>query len=164
MAQLELRGIDKVFGQTQSLSGVYLSVADGEFVSLVGPSGCGKTTLLRIIAGLESATQGEVVIGDQVVNQLDPAQRNIAMVFQSYALYPHKTVFENIAFPLRMQAPWLTRIPLLGRVLPAGKALASRLREQVPKTAALLDLKPLLDRKPGQLSGGQRQRVGRQEA
>lgn len=159
MAQLKLRGIDKFFGQTQALAGIHLSVATGEFVSLVGPSGCGKTTLLRIIAGLDSASQGEILIRDRVVNDLDPAQRNIAMVFQSYALYPHKTVFENIAFPLRMQAPWFTRLPLFSHIFKARQVLEARLQEQVPDTAALLHLEGLLQRKPGQLSGGQRQRV-----
>lgn len=159
MANLELRGVSKYFGKAQALADIFLTVNDGEFVSLVGPSGCGKTTLLRIIAGLETATQGEVVIGDRLVNTLDPAERNIAMVFQSYALYPHKTVFENIAFPLRMRSPWFTRIPLVSRLFPARKDLDVRLQAQVPKTAALLHLESLLQRKPGQLSGGQRQRV-----
>ena len=159
MANLELRGVSKYFGKAQALADVCLTVDDGEFVSLVGPSGCGKTTLLRIIAGLETATQGDVVIGDRLVNTLDPAERNIAMVFQSYALYPHKTVFENIAFPLRMRSPWFTRIPWISHVFPTRKTLESRLQHQVPKTAALLHLESLLKRKPGQLSGGQRQRV-----
>ncbi|MEL6232399.1 MAG: ABC transporter ATP-binding protein [Cyanobacteria bacterium J06627_3] len=159
MANLDLKGISKYFGASQALSNIYLTVEDGEFVSLVGPSGCGKTTLLRIIAGLETASEGDVVLAGQTVNELDPAQRNIAMVFQSYALYPHKSVFENIAFPLRMQSPWFTRIPIIGHLFPARRTLESHLQERVPKTADLMHLGELLTRKPGQLSGGQRQRV-----
>ncbi|MEO0869444.1 MAG: ABC transporter ATP-binding protein [Cyanobacteria bacterium J06642_11] len=159
MANLELKGISKYFGASQALSNIYLTVEDGEFVSLVGPSGCGKTTLLRIIAGLETASEGNVVIAGQTVNDLDPAQRNIAMVFQSYALYPHKSVFENIAFPLRMQAPWFTRIPIISHLFKARKTLEASLQERVPQTADLMHLGELLKRKPGQLSGGQRQRV-----
>jgi len=159
MAQLDLHGIDKFFGQTRALADIYLTVKDGEFVSLVGPSGCGKTTLLRIVAGLEKPSKGEVVIDGRVVNDLDPAHRNIAMVFQSYALYPHKTVFENIAFPLRMQAPWLTRVPFISHFLKANYKLERQIQQQVHKTATMMHLQHLLDRKPGQLSGGQRQRV-----
>lgn len=159
MANLELKGISKYFGASQALSNIYLTVEDGEFVSLVGPSGCGKTTLLRIIAGLETASEGDVVIAGQTVSDLDPAQRNIAMVFQSYALYPHKSVFENIAFPLRMQAPWFTRIPVISHLFKARRTLEAHLQERVPQTADLMHLGELLTRKPGQLSGGQRQRV-----
>ncbi|NEZ58396.1 ABC transporter ATP-binding protein [Adonisia turfae] len=159
MTNLVLQGISKYFGASQALNNIYLTVDDGEFVSLVGPSGCGKTTLLRIIAGLETVSEGDVMIAGQTVNELDPAQRNIAMVFQSYALYPHKSVFENIAFPLRMQAPWFTRIPIISHLFKARKTLEAHLQEQVPQTADLMHLGELLKRKPGQLSGGQRQRV-----
>lgn len=159
MTQLKLQNVSKKFGKNVVLSDINLEVEDGEFVSLVGPSGCGKTTLLRIIAGLESTSGGQVAIAEQNVNQLDPAQRNVAMVFQSYALYPHKTVYENIAFPLRMQAPWATRLPLVARLLPARQSLDREIRSKVVETASIMGLDNLLDRKPGQLSGGQRQRV-----
>lgn len=153
MTNLVLKGVSKYFGASQALNNIYLTVDDGEFVSLVGPSGCGKTTLLRIIAGLETASEGDVVIAGQAVNDLDPAQRNIAMVFQSYALYPHKSVFENIAFPLRMQAPWFTRIPIISHLFKARRTLETSLQERVPQTADLMHLGELLTRKPGQLSG-----------
>ena len=146
MATVTLRGIRKNFKETEVLRGIDLAIADGEFVSLVGPSGCGKSTLLRIIAGLESASGGSIEIGGAPVDRLRAADRNLSMVFQSYALYPHLTVAENIAVPLRMrQLNTAQRLPLIGRA--------------VLEAAKTLEIDQLLDRKPGQLSGGQRQRV-----
>ncbi|WP_376091528.1 sn-glycerol-3-phosphate ABC transporter ATP-binding protein UgpC [Roseomonas sp. CCTCC AB2023176] len=142
MATLSLRGIRKSFGTTQVLHGVDLDVADGELVVIVGASGCGKSTLLRIVAGLESATSGEVVIAGRDVTGLEPADRDIAMVFQNYALYPHMTVFSNMAYGLRI------------RGLPKAE-----IERRVRDAAGILGIEPLLDRKPKQLSGGQRQRV-----
>ncbi|TCL65181.1 sn-glycerol-3-phosphate ABC transporter ATP-binding protein UgpC [Rhizobium sp. BK251] len=142
MASVELRNIRKSYGAHGVIHGVSLSVPDGEFIALVGPSGCGKSTLLRMIAGLEEITEGEIAIGGIVVNGMTPRERNIAMVFQSYALYPHMTVAENMGFNLK----------LAGETKPA---IAARVAE----AARMLDLTALLDRKPSQLSGGQRQRV-----
>jgi multiple sugar transport system ATP-binding protein len=142
MASIEIRGVDKSFGATQVLHDVNLQVDDGEFLVLVGPSGCGKSTLLRLIAGLEEVSAGEIIIGGCVVNDLPPKDRDIAMVFQNYALYPHMTVGENMAFSLRMRKQ--------------AKALAAR---KVADAAATLDITAFLDRYPRQLSGGQRQRV-----
>ncbi len=142
MASIEIRGVDKAFGATQVLHNVDLQVADGEFLVLVGPSGCGKSTLLRLIAGLEEVSAGEIIIGGRVVNDLPPKERDIAMVFQNYALYPHMTVSENMAFSLRMRKQ--------------SKATVAR---KVAEAAATLNLAAFLDRYPRQLSGGQRQRV-----
>jgi multiple sugar transport system ATP-binding protein len=142
MANIALRNIDKSFGATPVLRDIDLAVEDGEFVVLVGPSGCGKSTLLRIVAGLEEVDAGDVMIGDVRVNDLPPAKRGIAMVFQSYALYPHMSVRENMQFGLRL----------------SGMAKAD-IAAKVDKTAALLEIEPLLDRRPKMLSGGQRQRV-----
>ena len=142
MAGLTLRHIEKVFGQTTILRDVSLEAADGEFVVLLGPSGCGKSTLLRIIAGLEPQTRGSVRIGDRCVDTLPPRDRDIAMVFQHYALYPHLTVRDNLAFGLTMR-----------------KEAKSVITERITEAAALLDIHDLLDRKPRELSGGQRQRV-----
>ncbi len=142
MSSLKLRGVRKAFGSLEVIKGVDLDIADKEFVVFVGPSGCGKSTLLRMIAGLESVTSGDLHIGDNRVNDLDPSKRGIAMVFQSYALYPHMTVRENMGFALKF----------------AGVAKAEIAR-QVNEAARILELEPLLDRVPKQLSGGQRQRV-----
>jgi multiple sugar transport system ATP-binding protein len=142
MASIELRGVDKAFGPTQVLHGVDLEVVDGEFLVLVGPSGCGKSTLLRMIAGLEEVSGGEIIIGGRVVNDLPPKDRDIAMVFQNYALYPHMTVRENMAFSLKLRKE--------SRANVAKKVLAA---------AETLNLAAYLDRYPRQLSGGQRQRV-----
>ena len=142
MADVVLRGIRKSYGSTEVLHGIDLDVSDGEFVVFVGPSGCGKSTLLRIIAGLESITSGELFIGGRRMNDVPPAQRRIAMVFQSYALYPHMTVYKNMAFGLRFAK--------------TEKAEADR---RVRRAAEILKLTELLDRKPAALSGGQRQRV-----
>jgi multiple sugar transport system ATP-binding protein len=142
MTDVVLKGIRKSFGATEVLHGIDLHVKDGEFVVFVGPSGCGKSTLLRIIAGLEKITAGELFIGGKLVNEMPPAERKIAMVFQSYALYPHMTVYRNMAFGLKF-----ARI---------GKAEVDR---RVRHAAEILRLTPLLYRKPAALSGGQRQRV-----
>ncbi|MDH7488504.1 MAG: ABC transporter ATP-binding protein [Anaerolineae bacterium] len=142
MAGVRVEGLLKKFGNVTALDHVSLEFEDGQLTVLVGPSGCGKTTLLRIIAGLEDATGGSVFIGHEAVNQVPPWERNIAMVFQSYALYPHMTVFDNIAFPLR-----------------ARKISKAEVKQRVEQTAALLGLSELLQRKPRQLSGGQMQRV-----
>ncbi|CAM3056292.1 ABC transporter ATP-binding protein [Paracoccus nototheniae] len=156
---VDLSGISKSFAQTSVLQTIDLTVREGEFLSLVGMSGCGKSTLLRIIAGLETPDSGTVRIGGTDVTARDPSDRNLAMVFQSYALYPHMTVRQNIATPLRMRQLTLTqRLPLLGRVL-APRAVLTRINAEVAQAAETLQIAHLLDRKPGQLSGGQRQRV-----
>ena len=142
MAELELRNISKSFGDQPVLRDLSLQVPDGSFTILLGPSGCGKSTLLRIIAGLDSQTAGQVCIDGTVVDHLPPAERDIAMVFQQYALYPHLSVRENLAFALTIR-----RTPR--RVID----------ERIAEAAQLLDIEPLLDRKPKDLSGGQRQRV-----
>jgi len=142
MAQVALRKIVKMFDKTPAVQGIDLDIADREFIVLVGPSGCGKSTTLRMIAGLEEATSGEIFIGDQLVNDVPPKDRDIAMVFQNYALYPHMTVYENMSFGLRLK-----------------KFPKQEIRERVEAAAKILDISPLLDRRPKQLSGGQRQRV-----
>ena len=142
MAQVAIRDVSKEFGAVKVLHGVSVDISDGQFVALVGPSGCGKSTLLRMVAGLEAVTGGTVSIGDRVVNQLPPAKRDIAMVFQNYALYPHKTVRDNMAFSLKLR-----------------KTDPKIVAERVDRAAEILDLKPYLGRYPRQLSGGQRQRV-----
>ena len=142
MADVTLAGVDKSFGPVEVLKGINLEVKDGEFVVFVGPSGCGKSTLLRIIAGLERVTAGEISIGGRVVNAVPPAERKIAMVFQSYALYPHMTVYRNMAFGLKFTH--------------TTKAEVDR---RVRHAAEILQLTPYLNRKPRDLSGGQRQRV-----
>ena len=155
---IDLRGIRKSFGATQVLTDIDLSVKEGEFLSLVGMSGCGKSTLLRVIAGLEAPDHGLVFIGAEDVTSRDPSDRNLAMVFQSYALYPHMSVRQNIATPLRMRLLTLpARLPLLGRLL-APKAVMAQIDAAVAKAAETLQITHLLDRKPGQLSGGQRKR------
>jgi multiple sugar transport system ATP-binding protein len=160
MAAVELDGIVKAFGEQPVLRGVDLQVADGEFIALVGPSGCGKSTLLRIIAGLESQDQGAVRIAGERVDAVRPSRRNLAMVFQSYALYPHLSVADNIALPLRMRRlTALQRLPGLGRLSPGRRRIEREIAADVARTAGLLDIAALLHRKPGQLSGGQRQRV-----
>lgn len=156
---LELAEISKSYGHTKVLEELSLQVKEGEFLCLLGPSGCGKTTLLRIIAGLLAPTAGQVRIAGRDVTQMTPSERNIAMVFQSYALYPHQTVAQNIAFPLKMRAPRTARIPLLGRFTAAGRLLRARVAREVPEVAHSLGLDGLLERKPFELSGGQKQRV-----
>ena len=142
MAAVELRGVEKSFGDVQIIKGVDLDVADGEFCVFVGPSGCGKSTLLRMVAGLENITGGRLRIGGQDMTGVEPAQRGVAMVFQSYALYPHMSVRENIGFGLRM-----TGHP------------REEIDKRTARAAAMLQLEKLMERKPAQLSGGQRQRV-----
>ena len=143
MAEINIKNVNKEYGDGfKAVNDVSLDIADGEFMILVGPSGCGKSTLLRMIVGLEDITDGDILIGGERVNDKAPRNRNLAMVFQNYALYPHLTVFENIAFPLRAR-----------HVSPA------EIDPRVRKAAARLELDPLLDRRPAQLSGGQQQRV-----
>ncbi|MDH3236844.1 MAG: sn-glycerol-3-phosphate ABC transporter ATP-binding protein UgpC [Alphaproteobacteria bacterium] len=142
MATVSIRDIYKSFGTVEVIHGVSIDIADGEFTILVGPSGCGKSTLLRMIAGLEDITDGEIAIGEQIVNDVPPKDRQIAMVFQNYALYPHMTVAENMGFSLRMQ-----------------RAPKTESQQRINEAAEILELTPLLTRYPRQLSGGQRQRV-----
>lgn len=142
MARVLLKNVTKKFGDVIAVSRLNLEIKDGEFMVLLGPSGCGKSTTLRMIAGLETPTEGEIWIGDQLVNEIDPTKRNTAMVFQSYALYPHMTVFGNIEFPLRM-----TGAPKQERA------------KKVKEVAEFLGISELLNRKPNELSGGQQQRV-----
>ncbi len=142
MANLAIRDLVKAYGKTQVLHGINLEVEDGEFVVFVGPSGCGKSTTLRMIAGLEDVTSGSVEINDQVVNNLEPKQRNIAMVFQNYAIYPHMSVKKNIGFGLR-----------------TSKLSKADKEARITEVATLLGMSDYLDRKPNELSGGQRQRV-----
>src|SRR5688572_13055905 len=146
MASISLRNVTKTYGTgakaLQVIHGVNAEILDGEFVVIVGPSGCGKSTLLRMVAGLEEITGGEIAIGPRVVNELEPADRDIAMVFQNYALYPHMSVFDNMAYGLKIK-----KMPI------------AEIKARVDKAAGILELGHLLDRKPRQLSGGQRQRV-----
>lgn len=142
MAQVHLRDVVKKYGPLEVVHSINLDIADGEFVVLVGPSGCGKSTTLRMVAGLEGISGGEVQIGGRVVNDLPPRERNISMVFQNYALYPHMTVRENLGFSLKI-----------------AKQSQTEIDKAVDEAAEILSLTPLLDRKPGALSGGQRQRV-----
>ena len=146
MASISLRNVVKKYGkgkqELQVIHGVNAEIADREFIVIVGPSGCGKSTLLRMVAGLEEISGGEIAIGDRVVNKLEPAERDIAMVFQNYALYPHMSVFDNMAYGLKIR-----KMPI------------AEIKQRVDKAAGILELGHLLDRKPRQLSGGQRQRV-----
>ena len=142
MASVAIRNVHKSFGSVEVLHGVSIDIADGEFVTLVGPSGCGKSTLLRMIAGLESISSGDIEIGGRIVNRVAPKERDIAMVFQNYALYPHMTVAQNMAFSLTLK-----------------NAPKAESEARVTRAAEILGLQPLLARYPRQLSGGQRQRV-----
>jgi len=142
MAPVGIRDVRKSFGAVQIIKGVSIDIRDGEFVILVGPSGCGKSTLLRMIAGLEQITGGDILIGDRVVNNVPPKERDIAMVFQNYALYPHMTVADNMGFSLKLR-----------------RTERAVIQDRVGKAADILALRPYLDRYPRQLSGGQRQRV-----
>ncbi len=142
MAQMQIQDVVKTYGATTVVHGISIDIKDGEFIVIVGPSGCGKSTLLRMVAGLEEITAGEVHIGERLVNPLEPKDRNIAMVFQNYALYPHMSVRKNMAYGLKL------------RKLPKQE-----IQQRVDKAATLLQIEGLLDRKPRQLSGGQRQRV-----
>ena len=160
MASIGLQGITKTFGDTRVLNGIDLEIADGEFLTLVGPSGCGKSTTLRIIAGLEAQTAGNVEIDGVVVNDVRPSRRDLAMVFQSYALYPHLTVHQNLATPLQLRDfGFWERFPLLGALVPGRRGKVEALSATVREAARMLEIEHLLDRKPAQLSGGQRQRV-----
>ncbi len=155
-----VRGLLKSFGETHVLKGVDLDIRAGEFITVLGPSGCGKTTLMRIIAGLERQDDGSVEIDGRPVDALRPDERDIAMVFQSYALYPHMTVAENLALPLRMRRlRWRQRLPGMGWIDSATRATARQITARVREVAAQLQIEPLLGRKPAQLSGGQKQRV-----
>src|SRR5881394_2467880 len=142
MAQVSLRKVVKYYDDVEAVSAIDLDIADKEFVVLVGPSGCGKSTTLRMIAGLEDITGGEIAVDGEVVNDVPPKDRDIAMVFQNYALYPHMTVYENMSFGLRLK-----------------KFPKEEIDKRVQEAARILDIKELLERKPRQLSGGQRQRV-----
>ncbi|KAB2873362.1 MAG: sn-glycerol-3-phosphate ABC transporter ATP-binding protein UgpC, partial [Burkholderiaceae bacterium] len=146
MGAISIRNVSKQYGHGPKanpvIHGVSAEIADGEFIVIVGPSGCGKSTLLRMVAGLEEITAGEIAIGGRVVNDVEPAHRDIAMVFQNYALYPHMSVFDNMAYGLKI-----------------AKVPASEIRQRVDKAAGILQLQPFLARKPRELSGGQRQRV-----
>ncbi len=142
MADVQLRNVTKKYDDTLAVRGIDLTIADKEFVVLVGPSGCGKSTTLRMVAGLEEITGGEILIDGEVVNDVPPKDRDIAMVFQNYALYPHMTVFENMSFGLRLK-----------------RAPKQEIKTRVEHAARILDITELLERKPRQLSGGQRQRV-----
>jgi len=143
MATLSFRSVKKTYaGNVPVIHGIDLDVKDGEFIVIVGPSGCGKSTLMRMVAGLETVTDGQILIDDKLVNHLEPAERDIAMVFQNYALYPHMSVFDNMAYGLKIR-----------------KLSKSDIRQRVTQTAQILELDALLDRRPRQLSGGQRQRV-----
>ena len=142
MVGVKVVGLRKKFDKTIAVDGVSFEVEDGEFIILLGPSGCGKTTTLRCIAGLETPDEGEIYIGDRLVNDLPPKDRDVAMVFQSYALYPHMSVYDNLAFPLKMR-----------------KYPKQEIDKRVKEVAKLLRIEELLSRKPRQLSGGQQQRV-----
>src|SRR5438046_3790457 len=142
MADVTLRKVVKRYDEVEAVRGIDLDIADHEFVVLVGPSGCGKSTTLRMIAGLEDITDGEIFIGGDVVNDVPPKDRDIAMVFQNYALYPHMTVFQNMSFGLRLK-----------------RFARDEIERRVQNAARILDITELLERKPRQLSGGQRQRV-----
>ncbi|RJQ62034.1 MAG: sn-glycerol-3-phosphate ABC transporter ATP-binding protein UgpC, partial [Desulfobacteraceae bacterium] len=142
MAEVSLRDVHKSFGKSEVIHGISCDIHNGEFAVILGPSGCGKSTVLRLIAGLETISSGDIVIDGRVVNRLEPAARDIAMVFQNYALYPHMTVFKNMAYGLKIR----------------GMA-KSEIEKRVQAAARILELTGLLDRKPRQLSGGQRQRV-----
>ncbi len=142
MAGVSLRDVKKSYGNTQVIHGVSMDIADGEFIVILGPSGCGKSTLLRMVAGLEVISAGEIAIGERVVNDLEPKDRDIAMVFQNYALYPHMSVYDNMAYGLRIRGMPKTEIDT-----------------RVQKAAGILELTKFLGRKPRELSGGQRQRV-----
>src|SRR5205814_1069904 len=142
MASVQIRDVRKSFGGFEVLHGVSVPIEDGAFVVLVGPSGCGKSTLLRMLAGLENITSGTISIGDRVVNNVQPKERDVAMVFQNYALYPHMTVADNMGFALKI-----------------GGVAKDEIAKRVKEAAKILDLEPYLDRKPKALSGGQRQRV-----
>ena len=143
MGAIQINSVGKIYPNgTRALEDVNIEINDGEFVVLVGPSGCGKTTLLRMVAGLEDITEGEISIGEKIVNEVAPKDRDIAMVFQNYALYPHMSVYDNMAFSLKLR-----------------KLSKNEIDEKVKEAAKILEIDELLERKPKALSGGQRQRV-----
>jgi sn-glycerol 3-phosphate transport system ATP-binding protein len=142
MSEIKLENLKKSFGKTEVIHDLSINVKDGELIVIVGPSGCGKSTLLRMVAGLEDANEGNIIIDGKKVNELEPMERNIAMVFQNYALYPHMSVFGNMAYGLKI-----------------AKISKDEINSRVQKAADILELGELLERKPSQLSGGQRQRV-----
>ena len=160
MAEIELRSISKSFGSTEVIKSLDLSVSNGEFITIVGPSGCGKSTLLRIIAGLENQSTGDVEIDGNVVNNTRASERDLAMVFQSYALYPHLTVQQNLMVPLKLRRlSILERFPIIGWLMPNRRSKLGEIVNKVQLASETLQITHLLDRKPGQLSGGQQQRV-----
>ena len=157
---MELRNVVRRYGAVEVLRGISLTVPEGSFTSLLGPSGCGKSTTLRIIAGLDRPNGGAVLMNGLDVTDRTATERNVAMVFQSYALYPHLTVAQNMALPLTMrEMTRLERLPLAGRILPSGQRKRAEIAKRAQATAAMLGLSNLLHRKPAQLSGGQQQRV-----
>ncbi|OHV78926.1 glycerol-3-phosphate ABC transporter ATP-binding protein [Ensifer sp. LCM 4579] len=157
---VRLSKIAKWFGASPVLRDVDLAIGAGEFMTLVGPSGCGKSTLLKILAGLDQPDAGSIEIGGEVVNRLRPSQRDIAMVFQSYALYPHMRVRDNLAMPLIMaNLPFVARMPVIGHLIPGMNAKRRQIGSTIGEVAKLLGIEALLKRKPSELSGGQRQRV-----
>lgn len=159
-ASLKVSAVGKAFGQTEVLRQISIDVREGSFVSLLGPSGCGKSTLLRIVAGFEAQDVGTISIAGRAVDHLAPRERDLAMVFQSYALYPHMTVMENISLPLEMQllSAW-QRLPIAGRFVSGQRIIAKEIAARVHDMAAIVEIEHLLNRRPEQLSGGQRQRV-----
>ena len=157
MASVSFSGVTKRYGPVTAVDDLTLNVVDGEFMVLLGPSGCGKSTALRMIAGLEEVTEGELKIGDRVVNHVIPAKRDVSMVFQSYALYPHMTVAKNIESPLITRPTWST--PAAGEEPVLRRLSGAERKERIDEAARMLGLETYLDRKPGELSGGQRQRV-----
>ena len=160
MAEIGLRSISKSFGSTEVIKSLDLSVSNGEFITIVGPSGCGKSTLLRIIAGLENQSTGDVEIDGNVVNNTRASERDLAMVFQSYALYPHLTVQQNLMVPLKLRRlSILERFPIIGWLMPNRRSKLGEIVNKVQLASETLQITHLLDRKPGQLSGGQQQRV-----
>ena len=160
MAEIELKNISKSFGSTEVIKSLDLSVSNGEFITIVGPSGCGKSTLLRIIAGLENQSTGDVEIDGNVVNNTRASERDLAMVFQSYALYPHLTVQQNMMVPLKLRRlSILERFPIIGWLMPNRRSKLDEIVNKVQVASETLQITHLLDRKPGQLSGGQQQRV-----
>ena len=142
MGNVTIQNVKKSYGKTEVLHGIDIEIANGEFVVIVGPSGCGKSTLLRMVAGLEAITSGDISIDDRIVNEIEPKDRNIAMVFQNYALYPHMSVFNNMAYGLKLQ-----------------KLEKAEIRRRVEEVSRTLQLEEYLTRKPRELSGGQRQRI-----
>ena len=160
MSEVELHNISKSFDDKEVLKSINLKIHDGEFLTLVGPSGCGKSTLLRIIAGLEHQSDGYVELAGKSMDGIRPSKRNLAMVFQSYALYPHLSVYDNIAVPLQMRTlnKW-QRLPMARWFIPGVRQKQLQIIEQIKSTAAMLGLESMLNSKPGKLSGGQRQRI-----